>query len=575
MRLVLLINHWGGVPHCLHSNAAQGHLRRARGRKDRLRRARSATGDEEEEAEEEGEETTTTTVVESLLLSHTDPSEEFLSASRDFWDAANSAAGCRTACFGARGTFHRPVRVDDGATESLPDPRRALVDSLGVEACSTHDAFHPHDDASSFFASDAADEATCEEAERFVEEQERAGTEGTVVVCVNLLSCRDVVRARFGAATSTPSESCFVLRTGKRGEAEIDPRVVPPSLRVALDGVTAPLSSANRRRFGEAETTGGAVVETTPVQFAALLRLAASSVDRSVDRTASLVSRALATDEGVVAVTASHSLPLGEHGLRDGGGPTRCCCSTFWADTLPPPRSPSSWRTTLRDRLRSFAASIFGQTPLPRRLLGAAAAAEEEEAPCCVVTSSSSSSRSGSDPTTSFYRVVVRLRDRTYALIGRRGGGGGGTIVAAFDLDLDPGEEEDVSLSLRTHTPSLRDELDAAFARSVARRTTTTAPPPPPSAPSVSRFSLSRDAREDLLRPPPVLVPPRTPSPPVPPAPATPPPPKRTTTAVPQRVAREEAGFPVPPSTTSSSTTSRRAAASLRGRESKLHALHR
>ena len=145
-RVVLVINHWGGIPACVHGNVVTSQSGWA------------------------------SCVHQNLMLSHTDPVWEFQSLIQDNLLDSVRMEGFRTVVLGATGL----------RSETRDDPRLSLSAQWGVDRCSLYDG--------ALFASAplAHDEEVLHEAQRMVGNDERDAPD--LFLCVNLLSCRDACR---------------------------------------------------------------------------------------------------------------------------------------------------------------------------------------------------------------------------------------------------------------------------------------------------------------------------------------------------------------------------------------------
>ena len=431
-RLVLVVNHWGGVPWCLHENVLSSQRDWAR------------------------------TALQGLLLSHTDPVQQFSSLLRD----GNASLlhgvrrlGYRTAVLGATGLQRRYGRDHD--------PRLALADAWGIDRCSLHDG------ASFEGACFAHDEEVLHEADRLMKtasvEDER------ILLFVNLLSCRSV--------------ACLSRDVEER--VDRDDRAVPPTLACELANAI-PAERVSAQEYQDA---------------LARARCALRALDLLVSQ---LVVAALGAG-GCAALTATHSLSLGEHGIRGGGNPTGICCSTLFcsSEALPDPDARPS---TLHETLSAFLQRTCGVSCTPSR------------AWCTLVDAGR----------LQFARTLVRLRGRLYACITSRPSSSpredddACRLLHVFALDEDPGEERDVVAG----TAHLAERLDALVRHAVSEacglpvEVRRAAPPPsvvPPSVPSPppsvpSPPAASEEWRSRSSAP---VAQPRSPPPP-------PPPPSRT-----------------------------------------------
>ena len=177
MRLVVLINHYGGVPAALHPEAS---------RHDLLPHRHAG----------------------ALLGDVVAPRDGAVCPGLDA-----RAAGYRVVCFGEQ-RLEAPERVHEGR---LPEPRERLAD-LGVDECLP---FATHELAAR--AHDADVLADARGTLRGV------GTRERVLLVVNLLSCRDVLHMQREGAHRRPSFT--------RPPRDADARRVPLSVATAHPGV--------------------------------------------------------------------------------------------------------------------------------------------------------------------------------------------------------------------------------------------------------------------------------------------------------------------------------------------------
>ena len=400
-RRVLVVNHGGGVPFALRGNM--------------VAQADWATH-----------------VADDLPLEHTDSGTQLEAAFRDLWPALR-AAGWTTAWFGVDGPRRAP-------------PRRHALDMLRAAAA------RPDVDVTTVLqAFDGP--GTEHDALVLQEAQEHlaACTRDTVLV-VNLRGCGDVTRCRFGAAAAPPDVSCCEVQP----LAAHDPRTVPACVHDVVEGVSEELARANRRRFGE----DPAVWRVTDAEYAALLAIARRLVDEVDAMVRPLIDDAL-RDGAHVALTASHSLPLGEHALRDGDAPTHVCTSSFFVcyPTVPESPDPATWA----DALRHFvAASCEVTLPVPTNHHPIVCATGHPVA---------------------FLRLQTQIHERTYTIIGRDG-----TLLCVY--------AEDERTNILPLVPHLLSWFQETLHHAMTRRAVTLGRRPhtttvrPPSATPVVRASL-------------------------------------------------------------------------------------
>ena len=138
------------------------------------------------------------------------------------------------------------------------------------------------------------------------------GTKGGQLQWLNLRSCCDVSCVRFARRERPPLvDGCTgVTRTN------YDHRLVPPNVdATCLKELTDAFRRADATLHGEGE--GGAY--RRDAEYAALLEWSTEALTRVERCVMPLLVEALRMD-AAVAVTATHSLCIGEHGIRTGGG---------------------------------------------------------------------------------------------------------------------------------------------------------------------------------------------------------------------------------------------------------------
>ena len=496
--------------------------------------------------------------------------------------AAARAAGYRTVLLGATGAPSNAT-CTRSADARPRDPRHALR-AWGVESCSARDG--------ALFEGDAGvhDEEVLREARRILhegtaEEEEDVDGEGKkLFLWVNLLSCRDVPLMRFRPCAAPPT-----AHGGYTGvPVACDHRHVPRSVQSAVPALSHLIAAADARRHGEtpeeeAEEGDGHAPVVTPGEYAALLDAGWAALRRVDAHVTPLVIEALRLD-AAVALTATHSLALGEHRVRTGAAPTRTCATTFWSATLAPDDATPRTLTALLAHFckHTLAGARVGvapqhQPPPPRACLSLVP--EEDGRPLLVA------------------RVVCTVHGRRYACLcvwrdlPPRDGGHVypppvDALHAVYDLDADADELEDVLPRLG----HLRDALVDATQRSLPRRVRVTATTSAASAARAPRPlpllpSQRSHARATASRPPVV----DTPAPAALPPPPSQPPPRPPPVLLPATpMGTASATSPVavttpspPPPDASLARTAARVAraraetASVRRKESRLNTMHR
>ena len=356
MKNGVILNHWGGVPRCAQPSLC-----------------------------------TLKTTAESVVLTHYDKAASFaavLSDTEIFWHLKK--LGYRIAIVGPTG-MHKspgPPRVFPG--EHLPDACTTLQPD--VDYCSAH-------------ADELEENALChdarvlEEARHFVQQ---AGPQPFLII-VNLLSCRDVDRLRVGSVN--PLVNVCTLSPC----AAQDPRIIPKCLHSRpLGEFGQQLAQADLELHGEPPTTR---VEEN--YYASLLGATLRTLSELEPYTAALLDCC----DAEVAVTCTHSLAIGEHGIRGGMSPTHVCSETFWSTTC----ADVTPRQGLQQNLAEFAAAISNDTlRLPeevQRTIGPG-----------------------------FSRRLCHVHERKYSIVESSEG----DLIAVFDGDADPHETTNI-LPVVTH----------------------------------------------------------------------------------------------------------------------------
>ena len=214
-------------------------------------------------------------------------------------------AGWRVVVFGPTGFAWPPPRCSEEAF--LYDPASALSGS-GIDFCDVRD------DGAWRGRSSSHDEATLRKAQRALDAAASSNT--PTLLWVNLLACRDTTRVRFRPDERCSEDAC----TGHAARA-YDRRRVPPSVDTSLPN---PLRDALGSTASRARDAGA--------EYAALLATAESDFHNVCAMVEPLARRARAHGASV-AMTATHTFSLGEHGTRTGAAPTAACARTFFACT--------------------------------------------------------------------------------------------------------------------------------------------------------------------------------------------------------------------------------------------------
>lgn len=290
-RPVLIVNHWGGVPRCLHGNVLS------------LQTWKN--------------ECTT-----RMTLPNTNCIDSFWSVTGDVWRIVREE-GWKTACFGCTGqrVHRRNVRHN---CDTLPDPRRDLQQERYIEVCSSWDGAELNG------PSLLHDERAVGEALSYLH-HEWTGEEN-VVLCVCLLSCADVLRFRFDKQhISEPERECCVLPHAPSISAT-DQRslLIPNSLHTVVNGISGRFTSLNHAVYGE---TAGTVKDG---EYLVLVEKASAQLVSVQTLLAPLIALVL-SHNGHVCMLGSSSFSLGEYGCRDGDSPFPCSGRTFFCSTQESP----------------------------------------------------------------------------------------------------------------------------------------------------------------------------------------------------------------------------------------------
>lgn len=477
---VVVVNHWGGVPRVLMRGYAAGQ-----------RWASWCLAD--------------------VPLAHASGEREFPAATSALWSALRMA-GVRIVVLGATGYRAASRRSE----ERLPDPRYVFAESHHVHEVSLHDGAQ--------FDGPALlhDNEVVREAHRVLAE---AST--PLLLCVNLLSCRDLTRMHFGEE----SEGCVL-----RAVTAFDERIVPPSLHCRW--------SQAHEVFPRRPVTAG--------QYATLLRRGSEALEALEAATGSLVREALERGAGL-AITATRALSLGEHACRTEDTPFPSCATSFWCSTalatsMPaaavesaPAHQPIGALLGLLCRTAfpcpegpPFTSTLHG-TPVCRAARGTA-------------------------------RVSLRWNDHNYVCIGQSG-----KLWHVFAVDSDPQELVDVYPSLGEVQAVLAARFAAALREDTEDR------------PSMRRVGFQEAAPPAYPPPHASIAPPATTSPlapsPPPPTQKAPPPTKRVASPLPvprpPPVQVPTTPSPPKPSRFRHTAAPRRNVSTLRTRETQLNTMHR
>lgn len=455
-KIAVVINHWGGVPVTLQGNLAE-----------------SQTW-----ADTQG-------ILQTLELPNLNPTLSFRNI------AATSGEGVDSACLDAQQPIPLPLFdalhrtgvqiIVLGATglrgdpskskqsnpttirheDSLPDPREDLH-AWGIDRCSMHDPAH------SCTTAILHDEEVLLEARRILAENIQEPT----LIWVNLLSCRDVNHCRFRPCTGVatmPSYSSTPLPT-------TDERIVPRNLRVPLDSLSHIAACADAGVFGETSPSPEALFLEAG-QYLRLLEEARDTLLR-IDTWSKMLVQDAEDIGAAIAMTATHALPLGEHGARTVGLPTDMCCRTFWCSTVPYSETTAHCLSAAVD---DFIHQVFGVAPRRAR-----------QSPCTLGL------LSHGPVSVVVARVTYRWNDRKYACIATWTPNGQTvsllplSLTHVFDLDMDPEETINILPQLAHIYTQLLEFMESCVPKSVVlAKASSTSSRSMTSAPSTHGLSAS------------------------------------------------------------------------------------
>lgn len=288
---------------------------------------------------------------------------------------------------------------------------------MGVDKCSLYDTADARGRAS------AHDEVVLSEV---LVELERAAEAGQpLFVWVNLLACRDVASMHYPSSDPPGEDECTLLRSA-----------------ASADHVPASVHAVHPVARREKTRPNGVTIAD---EYTDRLHAAKKAVDELVATIDPVLSASLRL-RAHVALTASHLLAIGEHGLYGGGTlPTSICCNTLWCSNVSLP-------------------ALTGQQPLTALV---AQWVTERPQPTGTHTLHTTFTWAG----TRYTRLVIPVHDHQYAVLyGNR------TVACVYDLSVDPDEVHDIATEV-TH-------LHATFLKAVATLSTspTTETTTPPSA---------------------------------------------------------------------------------------------
>lgn len=269
---------------------------------------------------------------------------------------------------------------------TLIDPETALT-HMGVGRCS------PYDDACFRGRSDVYDDDTLRYATDVV--RQHNGNEH-LLLWVNLLALRDIDHIRTSSATPQSSQPRW-----------LDRRSHPESLHSIVSQVT----DAASRDFYQ-DDTPRSIPRHAEAEFSNLLEHSVDTLERHLQRVRRFILSTLERfPDASVCHTASHSLALGEHGMRGGRTPMSTTCTTFMSSR------PSTSRCDNLDAL------------LFNFILDSLQLSHPPEVGESVTRI----------PSLGLTRTLVLWNDHMYAVVEREG-----VFQNVFDLSTDPFELHDI-----------------------------------------------------------------------------------------------------------------------------------
>jgi len=357
-RVCVVINDVGGIPHTLHENVLSNH----------------ASWSESFHI--------------GIPLPNTDRAEGFRCVTRgtstESVFSVAASRGVMTVLAGPSCGSRKHPSV--GGVHTLFDPETTLS-HMGVRRCS------PYDDACFRGHSGVYDDDTLRYATDVVCRHE--GDEH-LFLWVNLLALRDIDCVHTSSSTTAPSNARW-----------LDRRSHPESLHSVISKVTDAVS----RDFYQSDTPRS-IPRHTETEFSNLLQHSVEALDSHLQRVRRFILCVLEKfPDANVCHTASHSLALGEHGMRGGRTPMSTTCTTFMSSR------PSTSRCDNLDALLfNFILDSLHLAHPPQ--MG--------QPVTCV-------------PSLGLTRTLVFWNDHMYAIIERQG-----VIQNVFDLSTDPFELYDI-----------------------------------------------------------------------------------------------------------------------------------
>jgi hypothetical protein len=202
--------------------------------------------------------------------------------------------------------------------------------------------------------------------------------------------------------------------------------------------------------------------------FSKRLHLSMTLIEKHMERVQRFVRDVLERfPDAHIFHTASHSLSLGEHGMRGGHTPMASTCTTF-VSSCPPLRDRP---VNLEIGIRKFVADAF-QIPLPLQAV---------HAPITLI------------PSLDMTRSIVSHNEHTYAVLFVRG-----VLKTVYDLSTDPFELTDISPNI-THIRNVLENVVPPYRGQLRESPTPVAhaPPPPPRRKhsSTQRTAVSKNVK--------------------------------------------------------------------------------
>jgi hypothetical protein len=359
-RVCVIINDVGGIPHTLHENVLANH----------------------------------TSWSESchmgIPLPSTERTEGFRRVTRGTSsESVFSVAASRGVLTVLAGSSCGLRKYPSDDVHALFDPETTLM-HMGVRRCS------PYDDACYRGHSDVYDDDTLRYATDVV--CRHKGHEH-LLLWVNLLALRDIDHIR-----TSSSYSSTAVQSRARW---LDRRSHPESLHSIVSHVTDAVSQEFYR-----SDAPRSIPRHTETEFSNLLQHSVYALERHLQRVRRFILCVLEKfPDASVCHTASHSLAIGEHGMRGGRTPMSTTCTTFVSSR------PSTSRCDNLDAVLSNFILDSLQLSHPPHM---------GQPVTCV-------------PSLQLTRTLVYWNDHTYAVIEREG-----VLQHVFDLSTDPFELHDI-----------------------------------------------------------------------------------------------------------------------------------